>query len=127
MVVANPSRFGDGETRLKAMSEANYPGGVVVDPTPITAGQEVTVFYNGLLGQEGKGKVYLRYGYGSAADWHDVGDIRMDRTGWGWVSDVTVPNFEERFNFCFKDSADNWDNNNGTNWSFQVHDGSQSY
>lgn len=125
--MANPSRFGDGQTRLKAMRDANYPGGVVVDPTPITAGQEVTVFYNGLLGPEGQGQVYLHVGYGSEKNWHDVKDIRMERTGWGWVSDVTVPDFEDRFHFCFKDVGNNWDNNNGANWSFQVHDGSARY
>ncbi|MCG9967801.1 carbohydrate-binding protein [Pelotomaculum terephthalicicum JT] len=125
--MANPTRFGEGEARLKAMSEADYPGGVVVDPTPITAGQEVTVFYNGLLGKEGNGQVYLHYGYGRDKDWREVHDMRMEHTGWGWVSDITVQNFEGRLNFCFKDSANNWDNNNGANWSFQIHDGSQRY
>jgi len=127
IIVANPSRFGDGETRLKAMHEADYPGGVVVDPTPITAGQEVTIFYNGLLGREGNGQVYLHYGYGSKDKWRDITDVRMERTGWGWVSSVTVPDFEDRFHFCFRDSASNWDNNNGANWNFQIHNGSQHY
>lgn len=125
--MANSTRFGTGEARLKAMSEANYPNGVVVDPAPITAGQEVTIFYNGLLDQSGAGDVYLHYGFGLEQDWYEVYDTRMERTGWGWVSNITVQNYEGRLNFCFKDGADHWDNNNGANWSFQIHDGSRRY
>lgn len=125
--MAHPTRFGDGEARLKAMHKADYPGGVVVDPTPITAGDETTVFYNGLLGKEGQGQVYLHYGYGPHKNWRNVSDIRMEKTGWGWVGAVRMPEHEGRFNFCFKDSAHNWDNNNGTNWSFEIHNGSQRF
>ena len=125
--MANPSRFGDDKSRLCAMHAADYPGGVVVDPTPITAGEEVTVFYNGLLGAEGRGEVYLHYGFGRHDRWEGVSDIRMEKTGWGWVSSVKMPEEESRFNFCFRDSTGNWDNNNGFNWSFEVHNGSIRY
>jgi hypothetical protein len=125
--MANPTRFGSGEAKLKAMHKADYPGGVVVDPTPITAGEEVTVLYNGLLGKEGDGQVYFHYGYGGHNNWRNVSEVRMEKTGWGWVSNISMPEHEGRFNFCFKDSANNWDNNNGANWSFEIHNGSQRY
>ncbi len=125
--MAYPSRFGDGEARLKAMHKAEYPGGVVVDPTPITANEEVTVFYNGLLGKESRGQVYLHYGFGGHNRWQNTKEMRMQKTGWGWVSSIKMPEDEGRFNFCFRDSVDNWDNNNGTNWSFEIHNGSISY
>ena len=125
--MANRSRFGDNEARLKAMHEADYPGGLVVDPLPITAGEEVTVFYNGLLGKEGQGQVYLHYGFGKYDSWRNVNDTKMEKTGWGWVTSVVMPDHEGRFNLCFKDGADNWDNNNSVNWSFQVHNGSSRY
>ncbi len=125
--MTNPTRFGRGEKKLKAMKEADYPGGVVVDPTPITAGEEVTVFYDGLLGKEGRGQVYLHYGFGPFNSWQNVSSVNMDKTGWGWVSNIEMPGREERFNFCFKDSSDNWDNNNGTNWSFAIHNGKRRH
>jgi hypothetical protein len=125
--MANPTRFGKGEAKLKAMHEADYPGGVVVDPTPITAGEEVTVFYNGLLGKEGNGQVYLHYGYGPYNKWKNTSIVNMEKSGWGWVSNVDMPEHEGRFNFCFKDGADHWDNNNGVNWSFEIHNGSKRY
>lgn len=124
--MANRSRFRDNEARLKAMQDADYPGGVVVDPVPITAGEEVTVFYNGLLGKEGQGQVYLHYGFGKHDSWYNVKDMKMNKTGWGWVTSVVMPDHEEHFNMCFKDGADHWDNNSSANWSFQVHNGSSS-
>jgi len=124
--LANRSRFGDSENKLKAMHEADYPGGVVVDPLPITAGEEVTVFYNGILGREGQGQVYLHYGFGENDQWRDVQDRRMEKTGWGWVTSVVMPRQEGIFNICFKDGANNWDNNNNLNWSFRIHNGSPS-
>lgn len=111
------------EFRYKDMADANYPGGVVVDPTPITAGEEITVLYNGLLAQSGADQVYLHVGYGMADHWNAVADMRMAKTGWGFVKTMSVPDASTRLNFCFKDTAENWDNNNGDNWSFQIHNG----
>jgi len=116
------SRFGEPSERLAAMREADYPGGVVVDPVPITAGEEVTILYNGLLAQSGADQVYLHCGYGNADAWSDIRDYKMEKTERGWVKKIKVDNMS-RLNICFKDSASNWDNNNGINWSFEIHHG----
>lgn len=124
--MANHTNFGSdrsGANRLRDMSNADYPGGVVVDPTPITAGAEICVFYNGLLAESGAKDVYLHYGYGDAGKWNAVQDLSMAKTGYGFVKTLRVPDVGTRLNFCFRDPADNWDNNNGINWSFEVHNG----
>ncbi len=124
--MAVKSNFGShdsGAFRLKDMHDAQYPGGVVVDPVPITAGEEIVVFYNGLLSQSGADTVYLHCGFGDADNWNGVQDLRMAKTGWGFVKTLKVPNVGTRFNFCFRDPANNWDNNNGKNWSYEVHNG----
>ena len=124
--MANNTNFGShdiGAYRLKDMHDAQYPDGVVVDPVPITAGEEIVVYYNGLLSQSGADNVYLHCGYGDSTNWKAVQDMRMARTGWGFVKTLKAPEVGTRLNFCFHDSASNWDNNNGHNWSFEVHNG----
>lgn len=120
--MAHPSNFGEHYARLRSMHEADYPQGVVVDPTPITVGEEITVLYYGLLAKSGADQIFIRVGFGDGRDWKNISDLKMSRTGWGWVKTMEMPD-EERFNFCFRDSAQNWDNNNGINWSFQIHNG----
>ena len=122
-MIHHETNFGE-EGRLKEMHRYQHPDGVVVDPTPITAGEEVTVLYNGLLSMSGADQVYMRVGYGDAREWRSVSDFRMSKTGWGWVKTFEMPG-DGRFNFCFKDSAENWDNNNGVNWSFEIHNGNR--
>lgn len=120
--MAHPTNFGEGAEKIRLMREADFPGGVVVDPTPITAFEEVTVFYNGLLAQSGAEQIYLHVGFGDPRHWKNVQDLRMSRTGYGWVKTLEMPD-ESHFNFCFRDSAYNWDNNNGRNWTYEIHNG----
>jgi len=122
MVEMKHTNFRDSDHRLKEMAESQLQGGVTVDPTPITAGQEVTILYNGLLAKSGAQQIYLHVGYGSNDNWQMVTDYPMYFTGNGWEKTITVAE-GTRLNFCFKDSANNWDNNNGNNWSFIVHNG----
>jgi len=110
------------EERRRLRHTAEIEGGIKVSPVPITAGDQVRVVYNGLLAACGADKVYLHAGYGSPYNWQGVADHPMVRTPEGWEAVVRVEN-ASRFNFCFKDSANNWDNNNGRNWSYEIHYG----
>ena len=111
-----------GGMRLADMHEAQHPGGVVVDPLPITSGAEITILYNGLLPNNGAQEIYLHAGYGESDNWHDLMESKMSHTGWGFVKTLEIKDATQ-FNFCFRDNAYNWDNNTGHNWSFQVHNG----
>ncbi|HEY8487199.1 MAG TPA: carbohydrate-binding protein [Limnochordales bacterium] len=98
--------------------------GVYVKPTPVTSGQTVTIWYSGLLARHGADQVYLHYGFGPGR-WQDVQDVPMKRVGWIgdtplWEARVQVRSFGT-LEFCFHDSADHWDNNNGHNWVYQIH------
>jgi len=106
------------------MARAEIEGGVIATPVPITAGESVHIIYTGLLSEKGADRVYLHAGYGPSHDWTKVRDYEMTRSKWGWEAVIDIDMEDEgRFNFCFHDSADNWDNNNGRNWSYQVHNG----
>lgn len=107
------------EEMPKKMEEVT--DGIFMEPVPITLGEEVRLKYKGML-SNAAGKVYLHTGYG-AYEWCDVKDhpMRKTRDG-GWTATVKVTG-DSRFNFCFHDAAMNWDNNNGHNWSYEIHNG----
>ncbi len=77
----------------------------------------VALKYDGLLAQSGADDVYSVIGYGSNNSWENVQTIRMNRFGNSFHADV--PSMHGmNINVAFKDSAENWDNNNGTNYTF---------
>jgi len=55
------TRSGTGRATQK---DTYLTGGVSVSPMPITAGEEVTVKYNGLLAEAGADSMYLHAGFG---------------------------------------------------------------
>ena len=112
------------ESKLERMSANQIMGGVAVEPTPISGKDKVTILYNGLLADSGAQEVYLHVGYGDVQNWQNVSDFRMAYTSVGWEKAINVTD-TSRLNFCFKDSANNWDNNSGINWSFEIHNGEQ--
>ncbi|MCL6476869.1 MAG: hypothetical protein K6T65_00490 [Peptococcaceae bacterium] len=77
-------------------------------------GNEATIEYYGLLMKSGADQVYLHCGFGNPVHWQNVSTQRMDRTARGW--EKTIRMMDDKAIFCFKDSANNWDNNNGYNW-----------
>jgi hypothetical protein len=94
-------------------------GGISATPYPAGVGDEVQIIYSGLLSRHGADKVYLHAGYASNDTWSDVTDYEMTHTSKGWETSFKVQR-AGRLSFCFKDRANNWDNNNGHNWSYQI-------
>lgn len=89
-----------------------------ITPTPGKVGDEVLIRYHGLLAQAGADQIWLHTGYGEGA-WSGINDYQMIKAGNEWEQKVIIENGGQ-FNFCFKDSANNWDNNNGLNWSYRI-------
>ena len=78
----------------------------------------VKLSYTGSLFQYGyEGNIYLHYGFGPS--WENVNEIEMNKTDLGYQAEITLPD-SESFNFCFKNSENIWDNNNGENYIFQI-------
>ncbi|ACV64258.1 hypothetical protein Dtox_3542 [Desulfofarcimen acetoxidans DSM 771] len=78
--------------------------------------KDVSIFYNGLLTKSGATQVYLHTG--TEDNWNNVYDHRMEPTPYGFEKTIQIES--NHLNFCFKDSANNWDNNNGQNWSLSM-------
>lgn len=101
----------------KAKANEYLSNGVMITPQNPEVYENVTIVYNGLLAQHGAPEVYARVGFGD--QWQGAQDLRMLRTNSGF--EVTIPAANaDSLNCCFKDQANNWDNNSGMNYNFEI-------
>jgi hypothetical protein len=96
----------------------NYPqNGVIIKPNVLAEGDNATVLYKGLLYHSGAQHVIMHAGYGES--WNETKDIRMNKTSEGFEASIPVTS-HDNLKLAFKDCANNWDNNAGRNYSFEV-------
>lgn len=91
--------------------------GVELSKSTISVGDEVTLFYSGLLAKCGADSVYAHIGYGD--NWEDKSFIPMEKVEDVFRATIKVSH-PEKLNIAFKDSIDNWDNNSQQNYTFNV-------
>lgn len=92
-----------------------YENGVFIYPS---AQNGCHITYTGLLKQCGATEVYAHVGHG--CQWKNTQDYQMKKTPQGFELTLPLPENVDRLNLCFKDSASNWDNNTGANYSFLI-------
>ncbi|MCX7711222.1 MAG: carbohydrate-binding protein [Clostridia bacterium] len=92
--------------------------GITISPDAPVAGESVRVIYDGLLAKSGASDVLAHVGFGDK--WENVFDYRMVKTVTGFEATIQVPSNTNTLNVCFKDCANNWDNNSGMDYSFGV-------
>ena len=90
---------------------------VSYEPAPVKSGDTVHVNYQGLLRNSGADAVYLVYG---TDGWKNVNTVQMQREQAGIFATEIKAEANQEINFCFKDSANNWDNNSGWNWKADI-------
>jgi hypothetical protein len=93
----------------------DYQKGVEVRPAGFN---EANVTYNGLLAKSGADQIYLHYGFGDPKYWSNISTAKMERSPRGWEKTILMQS--NMLNICFKDSANNWDNNNSFNWTVRA-------
>lgn len=103
--------------RVSKKNNAFISNGVALSPAIPTAGEKVKIVYDGLLSKSGATHVYAHVGFGSK--WENIADHRMTRTMTGFEASIPVQQ-ADIMNVCFKDCANNWDNNSGKNYTFDV-------
>lgn len=87
------------------------------NPAPASPGDTVQINYHGLLKDSGADSVFLHYSFDNWSS--PTQTVRMERTRDKFTSEIGASGNHE-LNFCFKDSAANWDNNNGANWTMNL-------
>jgi hypothetical protein len=78
---------------------------------------KVKVSYTGKFYQGNNEKVFLHYGYGK--DWNNINEIEMSKTDLGYQAELDLIG-KDTINFCFKNQNDEWDNNFGQNYIFDI-------
>jgi len=79
---------------------------------------QARIKYSGLLAQCGATCIRGVYGYGSNQKWENVSDAEFMKEGEGTFSAIIPIQPGKNLNLAFKDSAGNWDNNSGMNYTF---------
>jgi hypothetical protein len=102
---------------IKPFEYSQAINGAQVKPL-IDSGRNVSIRYNGLLSVSGAADIFLHYGLGEPDSWQEISDLEMGKTPDGWETVVSV--HDKQLNFCFRDGASNWDNNNGYNWIYRI-------
>lgn len=78
---------------------------------------KVKISYTGKLFEDNSDKLYLHYGYG--LQWDNVSEVEMVKTELGFQAEIELIS-SDSLNLCFRNSNNEWDNNNGQNYSFPI-------
>lgn len=77
----------------------------------------VKISYTGKLFQDGSDEVFIHYGFGNS--WDNLNEIKMEKSELGFQAEIElVPS--ETLNLCFRNANNEWDNNDGQNYIFQI-------
>lgn len=90
---------------------------ISIDLPQIKHGKKTEINYNGILSTSGAEKLYLHYGFDG---WNNAETVPMRKTHHGNYSAHIKVDGRNELNFCFKDNANNWDNNSGANWKVGI-------
>jgi len=77
----------------------------------------VKVSYTGKFYQGDNDKVFIHYGYGK--NWDNIQEVEMKKTDLGYQTELNLAG-NETINFCFKNQSNEWDNNYGKNYVFNI-------
>ena len=80
---------------------------------PLAVDSTVIITYSGKLYREHSKDVSIVYGYDD--NWDETDTVQMVETDNGFEATLTIKNYT-KFNFCFSNSFNIWDNNDGNNY-----------
>lgn len=80
-------------------------------------GTNVKISYTGRLFEENSESVFLHYGFGT--QWDNVNEVQMLKTELGFQAEIELLSADS-LNLCFRNSNNEWDNNNNENYTFTI-------
>ena len=77
----------------------------------------VKISYTGKLFQDDSEEVYAHYGFGN--NWDNLNEVKMEKTELGFQAEIDLIS-SDTLNLCFRNSNNEWDNNDGQNYIFPI-------
>ena len=77
----------------------------------------VKISYTGKLFQDDSEEVFAHYGFGN--NWDNLNEVKMEKTEIGFQAEIEL-NSSDTLNLCFRNSNNEWDNNDGQNYIFPI-------
>ena len=77
----------------------------------------VKISYTGKLFENNSEKVFVHYGFGNS--WDNLNEVEMNKTELGFQAEIKIIG-TDNLNLCFRSGENEWDNNDGKNYSFEV-------
>jgi len=77
----------------------------------------VKISYTGELFENDSEEVYIHYGFG--LNWDNLSELKMEKTELGFQTELQLLE-ADTFNFCFRNSNNEWDNNSNNNYIFEL-------
>lgn len=100
------------------MAQNSYDeNGVFLSKKTLYSGDKIILSYNGLLYQSGAENIYVHVGFGEK--WDNKYFCPMSKRDEIFQAEIDILD-GNTCEICFKDSADNWDNNSGENYVFSI-------
>ena len=75
------------------------------------------ISYTGKLFQDESEEVFAHYGFGN--NWDNLNEIKMEKTELGFQAEIELIS-SDTLNLCFRNSNNEWDNNDGQNYIFPI-------
>ena len=83
----------------------------------LTPNTVVKISYTGKFFQDDSQEVTIHYGFGNS--WDGLKDVKMDRSELGFQTEIELLE-NDSLCFCLKNDKDEWDNNDGQNYVFNI-------
>ncbi len=100
------------------MAQKSYDNsGVFLSRKTLYSGDKVILKYKGLLSRAGAESIYAHVGFGE--NWDNKYFATMRKENDAFEAEIDIKD-GKTCGICFKDSADNWDNNAGENYVFTI-------
>lgn len=77
----------------------------------------VKISYTGKLFQNNSEEVFVHYGFGS--NWDNLNELKMEKSELGFQAEIELV-CSDTLNLCFRNSNNEWDNNDGQNYIFPI-------